>query len=168
MDDLGNLSSMLGGQDGGAGAAGGLANAIQAEGGLDGLLGKLRAAGLGDQVDSWTGTGANQAVTPQQLGSALGQDEVQHLAAKSGLDVTALLPLLAAFLPQIVDMLTPDGRTPPGGLDSATGSGGVPDLGGLLGGLLGGTAAAGGASGGGGLDDLIGGLGGMLGGDKGR
>jgi hypothetical protein len=41
--------------------------------------------------------------------------------------------MLATFLPQIVDMLTPDGQTPPGGLNSAAGS--LPDLGGLLGGL---------------------------------
>jgi uncharacterized protein YidB (DUF937 family) len=155
--------------DSGMGAIGGLAAAIQEQGGLDGLLGKLRSAGLGEQVDSWIGTGPNQAVSPQQLGTALGEDEVQHLAARSGLDVTALLPMLAAFLPQIIDMLTPGGSTPEGGLDRRAGSGGIPDLGGLLGGLLGGTAAAGGATGGtGGLDDLLGGLGGMLGGDKGR
>ncbi len=34
----------------------------------------------------------------------------------SGIDIAALLPMLAAFLPQIVDMLTPDGQTPAGGL----------------------------------------------------
>jgi hypothetical protein len=43
-----------------------------------------------------------------------------------------LLPLLAQFLPMIIDRLTPDGRTPAGQ------SGGVPDIGDLLGGVLGG------------------------------
>ena len=53
-----------------------------------------------------------------------------------GIDVGQLLPMLAAFLPQIVDLLTPDGAVPSGGLDRAAGS--LPDLGGILGGLLGG------------------------------
>ena len=51
MDDLINqLGGATGGTDPGA-ALGGLANAIQGEGGIDGLLGKLKDAGLGDQVD---------------------------------------------------------------------------------------------------------------------
>lgn len=173
MDDLAKLSQGLRG----AGAPGAsdatatpgglqLAGALEAQGGIDGLLAKLRAAGLGDQVDSWIGTGANQSIDPQQLKAAIGDDGAQRLAGATGLDLSALLPMLAAFLPQIIDMLTPDGTVPAGGLNGATGpGGGLPDLGGLLGGVLGG---AGGTAGAGGLDDLLGGLGGMLGGDKGR
>ena len=85
----------------------------------------------------------------------------------SGLDIQALLPLLAAFLPQIIDMLTPDGQAPYGRPERRAREQWPGDLGGLLGGLLGG-ATTGGASGTGSLDDLLGGLGGMLGGDKGR
>lgn len=169
MDDLSNLMSQLGGATEGAGAAdpaaalSGLQRAVQQEGGLDGLMGKLREAGLGDQVNSWVSTGQNQPIDPDRLGQALGPDTVQRLSTGSGLDIAALLPMLAAFLPQIIDMLTPDGKEPAGGL---TGQG-MPDLGGLLGGLMGG--GTGGAAGGGqpDLDDLLGGLGGMLGGDKG-
>ena len=168
MDDLSNLMSQLGGAAEGAGAAdpaaalSGLQHAVQQEGGLDGLMGKLRDAGLGDQVDSWVATGQNQSIDADQLGRALGPDMTQRLSAGSGIDIASLLPLLAAFLPQIIDMLTPDGKEPAGGL---TGQG-MPDLGGLLGGLTGGTA--GGAGGGQpDLDDLLGGLGGMLGGNKG-
>jgi uncharacterized protein YidB (DUF937 family) len=143
----------------------GLAGALSSGGGLDGLVEQLRGAGLGDAVDSWIGTGANQPVDPQQLGAALGDDTVQQLSAGTGLDIGTLLPMLAAFLPQIINMLTPNGSVPDGGLNGAVASGGIPDLGGLLGGVLGGAGAAGGA---GGLDDLLGGLGGMLGGgDKG-
>ncbi|HET7168087.1 MAG TPA: YidB family protein, partial [Candidatus Limnocylindrales bacterium] len=130
-------------------------------------IGKLREAGLGDEVDSWVANGDNKPVDPQRLGEALGPDTVKQMAAGSGIDIMSLLPMLAAFLPQIISMLTPKGTTPEGGLDNAVGSGGLGDLGGLLGGLMGG--GAGGAGGGGaGLDDLLGGLGGMLGGDKGR
>jgi uncharacterized protein YidB (DUF937 family) len=136
VDDLSKLADQLGGATGGAdpGAAlGGLAQALQKEGGLDGLIGKLKAAGLGDQVDSWISTGKNQGIEPNQLGQALGPDTVGRLATSSGIDVASLLPMLAAFLPQIVDMLTPDGQTPAGGLNGAAGS--LPDLGGLIGGL---------------------------------
>lgn len=165
MDDLSKLSQGLGGSTGARPALTGLASGIEEEGGLDALLGKLRDGGLGPQVDSWIGGGPNEPVDPQRLGAALGDDEVQRLSAKSGLDVGMLLPLLAAFLPQIIDMLTPGGKAPEGGLGQATG-GGMPDLGGLLGGLIGGGAAGG--TGTGGLDDLLGGLGGMFGGEKDR
>ena len=179
MDDLSNLSKGLEGA-GSQGAIdatetpGGLAlaGALEAQGGLDGLLAKLRAAGRSDQGDSWHSTGPNQPIDPAQLKAAIGDDGAQRLAGATGLDLSALLPLLAAFLPQIIDMLTPDGSVPTGGLDSATAGGGMPDLGGLLGGVLGGAGAFGagtaGSAGTGGIDDLLGGLGGLLGGDKGR
>ena len=81
-------------------------------------------------------TGANQPVAPEALGQALGPDTVQQLSSGSGIDIGQLLPMLAAFLPQIVNMLTPNGSVPSGGLNGA--AGGMPDLGGLLGGLTGG------------------------------
>lgn len=167
MDDLSNLSRGLGpagGADVGA-TMGDLAGAIDESGGLEGLVGQLRQGGLSDEVDSWVSTGDNRPVDPERLGDALGPETVQRLSNGTGLDIQALLPLLAAFLPQLINMLTPNGQTPDGGLDNALGSGGLGDLGGLLGGLMGGTA---GGSGTGRLDDLLGGLGGTIGGDKGR
>ena len=159
MADPTNPLTMPAGGDPSATVAG-LDQAIKGAGGLDGLLAKLRAGGLGDEVDSWQSTGPNQPVDPDRLGSALGPDTVQRLSAGSGLDIGQLLPLLAMFLPQIIDMLTPDGQVPSGGLNGATG-GGLGDLGGMLGGLLGGSTA-------GGSPDLGGLLGGVLGGDKPR
>ena len=105
MDDLTKLMIQLGGATERAGgtdpmaALSGLQQAVQQEGGLDGLMGKLRDAGLGDQVDSWVATGQNQPVDPAALGQALGPDTVQRLSAGSGIDIASLLPLLAAFLP---------------------------------------------------------------------
>ena len=177
MDDLSKRSTSLGGAGGAGGPAGpeaaaaadpaalfGLTGAIEQSGGLDGLVGKLREGGLSDEVDSWVASGTNRPVDPQRLGQALGPDTVQQLSAGSGIDIGSLLPLLAMFLPQIIDMLTPDGSAPAGGLDSAGGQGGLPDLGGLLGGLLGGAVGGGstGSTGTGtaGLDDLLKGLGG--------
>ncbi len=166
MDDLSKLTQGLGSDP--AASLTGLAGAVRDEGGLDAMVGKLNDAGYGDAVNTWIGGGPNQPVDPQALGSALGDDEVQRLAGKSGLDIGTLLPLLAAFLPQIINTLTPKGQVPDGGLNQAAQSG-MPDIGGLLGGLLGGSGGQGGQAGGGaaGLDDLLGGLGGMMGGGKG-
>ena len=159
MDDATNPLNVAAAGDPAA-ILGGLDKAIQGEGGLDGLLAELRAGGLGDAVDSWESTGPNASVDPDRLGSALGPDAVQRLSNGSGIDIGQLLPLLAMFLPQIIDMLTPDGQVPSGGLNGVTG-GGLGDIGGMLGGLLGGGSTGGSA-------DLGGLLGGMLGGDKPR
>ena len=159
MDDPTNpLTTTAGGEP--TAAVAGLDQAIQQAGGLDGILGKLRAGGLGDEVDSWVSTGTNAPVEPDRLATALGPDTVQKLSAGSGLDIKQLLPLLAMFLPQIINALTPNGQVPSGGLNGATG-GGLGDLGGMLGGLLGGGTGSG-------SPDLGGLLGGILGGDKPR
>ncbi len=83
---------------------------------------------MGDEVSSWVGTGANQAVDPQALGKALGPDTVNQLAGKTGLDVGSLLPMLATALPSVINAATPDGTVPQGN------AGGL-DIGSLLGGL---------------------------------
>jgi uncharacterized protein YidB (DUF937 family) len=136
-----DLSNLVNGLTGAAGATGqdpmkalaGVQAAIDEHGGVDGLLQRLRAGGLGAVVDSWVGTGPNQPVEPQRLGAALGPDTVSQLSAKTGISIQSLLPLLAMILPMIVNHLTPTGQAPAAG--DATNQ---PDLGGLLGGLLGG------------------------------
>jgi uncharacterized protein YidB (DUF937 family) len=134
--DLSNLLSSVSQATGGADPAQ-LASAVQetfaSKGGVDGLIDTLRKGGLGGAVDSWISTGPNQAVEPQQVGAALGPNNVNQISAKSGLPVEALLPLLATFLPMIIDMLTPDGNVPQTGADHGMGQ--ITDI---LGGLLGG------------------------------
>ena len=140
MDDLGKMLGSLGGDTTGAGGTGDVAGALSgllgSEGGLDGLLGQLQAGGLGDQVQSWVGTGPNQPVDPDQLASALGPDKVNQLSSQTGIDVGTLLPMVAAALPTIINALTPDGRVPSGGA-----AGGF-DLGSVLGGRGGGQTAS--------------------------
>jgi uncharacterized protein YidB (DUF937 family) len=171
MDDRSNMSgdTGLGATTSGeaaspdpAAALAGLGPALQSAGGIDGVMDKLRGAGLGDKVDSWVSTQPNQQVEPAALGQALGPDTVQQMSTHTGLDVGQLLPLLAAALPQLVNMLTPNGNVPSGGLDQAAG----PNIGGLLGGLLGGSGGTG--SGSSELENVLGGLGGMLGGGGNR
>lgn len=148
MDDLNKMLGSLGGGTTGAGGTGDVAGAIGglvgSEGGLEGLLGQLSSAGLGDQVQSWVGTGPNQPVAPDQLASALGPERVNQLSSQTGIDVASLLPMLAAALPAIINALTPNGQVPSGG-----GTGGF-DIGSILSGLGGGGAnqspAAGGSA----------------------
>jgi uncharacterized protein YidB (DUF937 family) len=134
-----DLSNLMGGLSAGGAQVdpnrliSGVQDVFASKGGVEGLTTSLRAGGLGGVVDSWISTGTNQPVEPQQLGAALGPDTVNELSAKTGLSIETLLPLLAAFLPMIIDHLTPDGQVPQGGpADSQA------DIGDLLGGILGG------------------------------
>jgi len=81
-------------------------------GGLTDLIGKLTAGGVGPQVNSWVGHGANEPVQPGQLGSALGQDVLAQLSQRTGMSQQELLNQLSAALPQIINHLTPNGRVP--------------------------------------------------------
>lgn len=80
--------------------------------GLGGLLNKLQQGGLGNATDSWIGSGQNQPVPPNKLGSALGPDVIKNLAQRSGLSEDELTQQLSQVLPGLVDKMTPDGRLP--------------------------------------------------------
>lgn len=81
-------------------------------GGLNDLVQKFQNAGHGDVVNSWIGQGANQPVTPAQVGSALGQQTISDLARQAGVSEQELLAHLAQALPGLVNGLTPNGRLP--------------------------------------------------------
>ena len=116
-----------------AAAAAGVQQLVDQHGGVDGLLQKLRAGGLGDEVGSWVSTGPNEPVEPEQLQRALGHDTVSQLSSSTGISIQSLLPILATFLPLLINHLTPRGQAPqPGTLENQ------PDLGSILGGVLGG------------------------------
>jgi uncharacterized protein YidB (DUF937 family) len=81
-------------------------------GGLSGLVEKVAASGLGDQVASWVGTGNNLPITAEQIHEVLGSPFVQGLAQKMGINSADVAGSLASLLPQVVDKLTPDGQVP--------------------------------------------------------
>jgi len=82
-------------------------------GGLQGLVQKFQAGGLGGIIASWIGTGPNQPITPQQIQSVLGSDNVQKIAGRLGMSPDALSAALATGLPVVIDRLTPNGQIPP-------------------------------------------------------
>jgi uncharacterized protein YidB (DUF937 family) len=53
-------------------------------GNLQGIVNQLQQGGLGPQVQSWLGSGANLRLTPDQLRAALGNDHVRQLAQHFG------------------------------------------------------------------------------------
>lgn len=82
-------------------------------GGLSAILARLEQAGLGEQVKSWIGTGANLPISAQQLQEVLGSDTVRQLAARFGIPADQLSNVLAQVLPTVVDRASPDGTLPP-------------------------------------------------------
>jgi uncharacterized protein YidB (DUF937 family) len=109
LDQL-NLGGVLGQVE--AAALPALLNAVLAKtqyGDLNGLVTKLQQGGLGPQVQSWLGNGANMPITADQLKAVLGNDQVQEFARHMGLPVDAMLKLLAEHLPNIVDQASPNG-----------------------------------------------------------
>ena len=94
------------------GGLGGLLGGLGGAGALGALLGQLRERGLGQEVDSWIRPGPNQAVPPQRLAEALGDDTVDSLASETGVPRQTLLSELSQTLPEAVDELTPEGHEP--------------------------------------------------------
>ncbi|MGW7411902.1 YidB family protein [Streptomyces sp. NPDC054863] len=123
-NDLGSLlGGLLGGGNSGSGGGGAgniLGSLLGALGGggkeggnpLGGLMEMLQKSGLGDQAQSWIGTGDNQAVSGEQVAQALPDDALAHAAEQAGVTRQEAADTLAQALPQAVDKLTPEGRLP--------------------------------------------------------
>ncbi len=86
---------------------------LSSVGGIDGLMQKAQQAGLGNVVGSWVGNGANEPISQEQVGQLLGNENLQHLAQKFGIDMNQAGPLVAKMLPAIIDKLTPGGQVAP-------------------------------------------------------
>ena len=102
----GGLGGLLGGLLGGA-AAGGVLN-----GGLRNLVQDLQNNGQGETVRSWVGHGDNQPISPNELGNALGAEDIDAVSQQTGMPREQVLSELSQHLPEFVNQLTPDGRLP--------------------------------------------------------
>ena len=95
-----------------AGATPASASQQGSPGGLDVLINQFKQNGLEDVINSWIGTGKNQAITPPQLRQALGQERVNDLSRQTGAPQDDLLSQLSKYLPGVIDKLTPNGQLP--------------------------------------------------------
>lgn len=101
-----------------------------AQGGLGGLIAKFQQAGLGHAIESWIGSGPNQAVSGEQITSALGSGTVADIARQLGVDPGSAAGQLSQLLPGLINQLTPQGQAPAQGLGNSG------DLMGVLGSML--------------------------------
>jgi uncharacterized protein YidB (DUF937 family) len=106
----GGLGDLLKGGLGGL-LAGGAAGSV-ISGGLGDLLKQFQDSGHGETADSWVGPGPNKQISPNDLGRALGADQINALSSQTGLSRDELLEGLSQHLPDVVNQLTPHGRLP--------------------------------------------------------
>src|ERR1700704_6077415 len=106
----GGLGDLLKGGLGGL-LAGGAAGSV-ISGGLGDLLKQFQQNGQGDTANSWVSPGPNKQISPGDLATALGADQIDTLASQSGLSRDELLTGLSRHLPEAIDHLTPQGRLP--------------------------------------------------------
>jgi len=108
---LGDLmKGPLGGALGGL-LAGGAAGSVLS-GGLNDLLKQFQDKGHAETANSWVSPGPNKQISPGDLASALGADQISTLTSQTGLSRDELLAGLARQLPDVINQLTPDGRLP--------------------------------------------------------
>lgn len=111
LDEMGKqLGGALGGATGGAGGQPDIMQIVQSlitqNGGLDGLLSKLKQGGLGDIVQSWLGNGQKQPVSAEQITQALGHPQIAAVAKQFGIDPQQVSGMVAEQLPGLVQKLS--------------------------------------------------------------
>ncbi len=123
LDSL--LGSMMGGMPGGSQATPGAQGAqggsqmiqmalqmLQQNGGIEGLLAKFQQAGMGQQAQSWVGTGQNMPISADALSQIFGQGQLGKIAQQMGMSHEEVAGGLAQALPGVVDHMTPGGEIP--------------------------------------------------------
>jgi uncharacterized protein YidB (DUF937 family) len=84
---------------------------IMQHGGIEGVVQKFTAQGMGDQAQQWVGNGPNPPITGAHVQQAFGDDAVQEMADRLGVHPTQAAGGLAALLPAVIDKLTPHGHS---------------------------------------------------------
>jgi uncharacterized protein YidB (DUF937 family) len=112
MGFLDDVTAKLGGQSGQEGGLASLQKMFSSNGGLQGLTSKLSSSGLGQQVQSWVGTGENQPVSGSQVQQAMDPAELHQMAEKAGMSDQEASEHVAQALPEMVNEATPQGEMP--------------------------------------------------------
>ncbi len=81
-------------------------------GGLTALVQSFQEKGLGELMKSWVSTEKNMPATPQQIQQGLGEQLVQQIANRAGLQPQETSRQLTQLLPKLIDQLTPQGQIP--------------------------------------------------------
>ena len=120
----GLLGSVMGGMMGGGSSAQGAQGGnpmiqmalqmLQQNGGIDGLLAKFQQAGMGQQAQSWIGTGQNMPISADALSQIFGHGQLGQIAQQMGISPEEAAGGLSQALPHVVDQMTPGGEIPEG------------------------------------------------------
>ena len=86
-----------------------LQSVITQAGGLQGLANRCGTSGLTDVFNTWVAQGENGTIKPEQIDAVLGNQAVQQIAKKMGINTDQARQALALLLPKTVDQLTPTG-----------------------------------------------------------
>jgi uncharacterized protein YidB (DUF937 family) len=88
---------------------------LQQNGGLEGVLRRFRQGGLGQQADSWVGTGQNMNISTNELQQIFGSSTLRDLASQIGMPEEQAGSTMAQVLPELINQLTPQGQVPENG-----------------------------------------------------
>ena len=99
---------------------------------LAGITEKMKAGGMGDQLESYLGDGENQEMSEDQVKTAFGEEGLSNVANKLGVDTDTAASQLKDILPGLLDKASSGGSL----TDSLTGGGGAGGLLGMAKGLL--------------------------------
>lgn len=103
---LGGLGDMFGLSEPG-GQPGGLSK------GLGDLMDTFRGSDQREIADSWVNMDVpTRGITPEQVATSVGEDNITELTRRTGLSRTELLQRLATAIPETVDRATPNGTLP--------------------------------------------------------
>ncbi len=82
-------------------------------GGLGDLLDSFRTSGQKETADSWVTPGVpTKGLRPDEVASAIGEENLTELSQRTGLGRAELLERLATAIPETVDRMTPNGNMP--------------------------------------------------------
>jgi uncharacterized protein YidB (DUF937 family) len=82
---------------------------LQKEGGVEGVIDKLKGNGLGSLVASWIGTGAIEPISASQIHEAVGDQHAEQIATDVVMAKHQLLFMLAQNLPLLLLCAPPEG-----------------------------------------------------------
>ena len=80
-------------------------------GGLGGVLEKLNQGGYSQHAQSWVGSGQNLPLPRDAIRDVFGQGGLAKIAQQAGLSEDETSAGLAQLLPEVVNHVTPQGRT---------------------------------------------------------
>ena len=86
---------------------------------LGGIMEKMKAGGLGDQLESFLGDGENAEMSEDQVKSAFGEEGLSNVANKLGVDSDTAASQVKDILPGLLDKASSGGNL----MESLTGGG---------------------------------------------